>query len=645
MEVDGLARSRDDHGDDLVTPVDMRAGHDRSLADTGLTAQQRFDPLGPHLLPARDDDIASPTGNTERTVVGEGAEITRGEPAAIVLRIRFTVGQSIAAQEHRPPQPDLFFVVDSDLDTLDPATVVDHPRTGLGHAIGGDHVVWPIGRGSGSADENAAEEFVRDIGEGTGDERDERGPASGCRDHRRGVEAAVYLHRSVGEKGTGDDRQSTDMRQWEACHPSVDRRIDVERSTGRRGRCHDRLMGEDHTLRLPGGAARGHHEGIARVGLPSTVESTLFAVALDDRRWLHRGQHPTPLGGREPEVEWEGGVSVGPHPLERGHEFGPAGQCESNNVCHLAEPTRATVWPVTQPVMWMNGQLVPSAEATVHVFSHGMQRGSTVFDVLKVVHLDNGPHAFGLREHVARFARSMQLMGMETEYEIGPLEKAVAEAVAANPGAEIVKLAAAWVEVPLRSLPVSVEPTVYVAAFPPSGTVDPGGSKETVKVKTATAPKMPADVLPPSLKVAASYTAGVRERLAAVAAGFDDVIFRSSNGDLAEGTTQSLFVINAGRVLLPPLDSVLDGITRRAVLDLAQHLGHRIEIRPVYWDEVTGADELFLSSTNAQVLPIEQLDEISYPAPGPISAELDDAVTALLSGDHPLSKRWLTLLQ
>ena len=300
---------------------------------------------------------------------------------------------------------------------------------------------------------------------------------------------------------------------------------------------------------------------------------------------------------------------------------------------------------MTEPsgdVIWIDGTLLPSEEATVHVFSHGVQRGSTVFDVMKVVHLDVGPSVFGLREHMARFMQSMGLMGMTPSHSLEELERAVAEAVQANPTAEVVKVAAAWVEVPLRSLPVSTVPTIYVAALTPSVTPDSEGGPATAKLRTAVAPKVPASVLPPSLKVAASYTTGVRERLAAIADGFDDVVFRTVDGDLAEGTTQSLFVISDGGVLLPPLDEVLDGITRRAVVDLVRHAGLVLEVRPIYWDEVTGADELFLCSTLSQVLPVNRLDERELRAPGPISAQLSEAMGQLLAGSHDLSRRWLT---
>lgn len=299
---------------------------------------------------------------------------------------------------------------------------------------------------------------------------------------------------------------------------------------------------------------------------------------------------------------------------------------------------------MTNDVIWVDGSLVPSGEAVVSVFSHGMQRGSTVFDVLKVVHPNGEPHALALREHVARFVQSMELMGMTPEVGLPALEQAVADTVGANPGAEVVKLAAAWTDVPLRSLPSSTVPSIYVTAINPTNAVDPGGSPATVALTVATAPKMPAAVLPPSLKVAASYTHGVRERLAAVAAGFDDVIFRTIDGDLAEGTTQSVFSVVGEDLLLPPLDSVLDGITRRVVIDLARCAGRQIDIRPIAWAELDDADELFLCSTNAPVLPIRRIDDTDYPAPGPVTATLAADMAQLLTGVHERSARWLTAL-
>jgi branched-chain amino acid aminotransferase len=294
-------------------------------------------------------------------------------------------------------------------------------------------------------------------------------------------------------------------------------------------------------------------------------------------------------------------------------------------------------------VMWRDGELIPFAEATVHVLSHAAHRGSEVFDVLRVVDSKGVPNALGLRPHVARFDRSMQLMGMETPYDLGILEAAVADTVGANPGSAYVKLVAVWAEVAMSTEPESRRPSVLIAALPGPGAAEIMAGPP-VRIHTAEMPKMPAVVLPPSLKVAASYTAALRHQLPALAEGWDDVIFRSTDGMLAEATTKAMLVVNGDRVLAPPFDTVLDSITRRLLLDLVPFQDLATEVRDVAWDEVIEADELILTSTTGLVVPVGQLDDVKLDAPGPVAQGLIGAVTDLIAGDHPLSDRWLAPL-
>ncbi len=279
----------------------------------------------------------------------------------------------------------------------------------------------------------------------------------------------------------------------------------------------------------------------------------------------------------------------------------------------------------------------------VSVFSHAVMRGTAVFDVLRVVQSASGPAVVGLRPHLARLERSMAMMGMEPTVSMAELERAVRTVAAANPGVAMVKTVAAWSEIPAKSLPVSLAPTITVAAFVPDPLEPIFVVADPVALRTATAPKLPPEVLPPALKVAASYTVGVRETMAAMAAGFDSVVFRTTDGLLAEGTTQSVFVVKGERLIVPPLDVVLDGITRRLVLDISAYLGFHCEVRPVPWPEVEGADELFLCSTNAPVAPVARLDDHRWPDVGPVSQAITDEVEAMIGdADHPLARRWLT---
>lgn len=293
--------------------------------------------------------------------------------------------------------------------------------------------------------------------------------------------------------------------------------------------------------------------------------------------------------------------------------------------------------------VWVDGELIDFDKATVHVLSNSNQRGSTVFDVMRIVTTADGPAAFGLREHVARFVRSMGLMGMDWDGSIGGLERAVAQTVAANSGSTIVKLVATWGEVGTASVPADLKPTIWVAALDPTETADGAPKAAPLKLKVAEGPKIGDDVLPVGLKVGAMYAQGIREIMLARSQGYDDVVFKDREGGLAEGSTKSLIVVKDDRLILPSLNQVLDGISRRAVLELAQHSGVSVEIRHVHWDEVTGADELFVSSTNTVVSGVIRIDEQVF-ALGPRTQQLADEADKLLGGSHDLSKRWLTPL-
>ena len=295
--------------------------------------------------------------------------------------------------------------------------------------------------------------------------------------------------------------------------------------------------------------------------------------------------------------------------------------------------------------VWLDGRLVPFGEATVHVLGQSVQRGTAVFDVLSVHDGADGPAALGLREHVARFGHSMEAMGMEPAHDLAELERAVADTVLANPGVELVKLTACFAEVTLDAVPASLVPQISVAALAPSDLPTPPRHAGGLRLRTAAAPKLPASVLPPGLKAAASYTIGVRERVLARRGGWDDVLFRTAGGDLAESTTTSVFVVRGHTILAPPLDVVLDGIMRRVAVDVARNGGLNVEVRPVAWEEVETADELFVTSTMRLAVPVAELDGRPYPDPGPVSKAVRADLERLVHGQHPSSRRWLTPLR
>ncbi len=306
-----------------------------------------------------------------------------------------------------------------------------------------------------------------------------------------------------------------------------------------------------------------------------------------------------------------------------------------------------------EPVIWRDAEFIEYSQATVHVMSHMVARGSQVFDVMAVYSNDGEPFVFGLRPHVARFVRSMQLMCMEDVPSVSQIEDAVAETVRANccgtdaplaTGPWLVKVLAAW-EAADGILPGTLKPSVYVVVSAFAAGSMTGPLPAPVRLKTASMPKIPSTVLPPGLKVAAGYTPALRHMIQARAEGFDHVVFKDINGDLAESVASSLLVVSDDKVIAPPLDTVLDGITRRAVLESATFLDIPTEVRPVRWRDVVEADELLMTSTTTAVLPIGVLDDAVLDAPGPVTSKLGDVMSATLAGRHELSDRWLTSLK
>lgn len=296
--------------------------------------------------------------------------------------------------------------------------------------------------------------------------------------------------------------------------------------------------------------------------------------------------------------------------------------------------------------VWIDGIIRPISEATVSTLSHAVQRGTTVFDTALVVYPDPYPlgAVVGLPEHVERFFGSMESMMMEPTPGPDEIALAVAHTVAANPASTSVKMIAAWTESPLGTVPVSTVPEITITALAPADYDGPHhyAEPDPLKLAISPGPKIHHNILPPSLKVAAAYTLSIRQKLMARRDGFDDIVSRTNDGDLAEATSQSVFVVSGGTLLIPGTDVVLDGVSRRMVLDLADHLGIPSEVRTVGWDEVEGADEVFASSTNRPVWPIERIGDTHYGTSGPITAALAAGYEEIIGGNHPLSARWLS---
>lgn len=307
-----------------------------------------------------------------------------------------------------------------------------------------------------------------------------------------------------------------------------------------------------------------------------------------------------------------------------------------------------------QRQIWIDGQWVPWAEATVHVLSHSLQRGSLVFDYLSVHSCPAGEAIFRLDEHLERFRRSCDLTGLQLE--VGPeaLRQAVLETVRANPGARAVKLSGYLAAIEIDVVPVDTRVTLAIAAYDPEADIaahlpgSPEKKRASIRLWIEKERKnRRADIVPPQAKTAANYASPMVAKARARAAGYDEIVLVDEFGAVAEGPTTNVFLVDrAGRVVTPAADRVLLGVTRDAVLEIARHGGYPVAEEAVQPEDLLGAAEVFLTGTTAGVLPVESIDgqAIGAGVPGPVSAALRAHLGRIVAGEDDNFAHWLTYI-
>jgi len=301
--------------------------------------------------------------------------------------------------------------------------------------------------------------------------------------------------------------------------------------------------------------------------------------------------------------------------------------------------------------IWLDGALVPWSQATVHVLSHSLQRGSLIFDYTSVHETPRGPAIFRLSEHLERFRRSAWIVGLPLVQDVEELERAVLETVRANPGATAVKISAYLPSIEVDVVPQDDHVAVAIAAYDPI--------RDVILKKPGEQPFRPSlrvwvekerrnrrdDILPPQAKAAAQYLSPMAAKWDARRRGYDEVLLLDLDGYVAEGPTTNVFLVDPDRKLrTPPEDRVLHGITRRSILELAKHDGIpalEVRVRP---EELAHAREVFLTGTSAGVWPVVSIDghPVGGGEPGPITLKLRERFAQVVGGRDPDFVAWLT---
>ncbi len=295
--------------------------------------------------------------------------------------------------------------------------------------------------------------------------------------------------------------------------------------------------------------------------------------------------------------------------------------------------------------VWINGSLVRWGDAQVNVSAHALQYGTGVFEGVRSYDTPDGPAIFRLDAHLRRFFASAGFYEIEIPYTIDELTQAAIDVVREN------KLENAYLR-PLAffdSYSFAVWPkdcpvTVAIIAVPGKPYIE-GGPEYGARVTVSTVRRIDASTLPPFVKACGHYTNSVRAVQEAIRRGYDDAILLNTKGDVAEGSGANLFIVQNGTLVTNDTDaSIVLGITRDSVLQLARDLGIPVTIRALSLADLQTADELFFSGTAVEVTPIKEVDGrvIGDGAPGPVTRRIQKTFLDAVHGRSPRYHDWLT---
>jgi len=296
--------------------------------------------------------------------------------------------------------------------------------------------------------------------------------------------------------------------------------------------------------------------------------------------------------------------------------------------------------------IWFNGKLVPWNDAKVHVLAHGLQYGTGVFEGMKSYPTADGPAIFRLDAHLERLYKSGELYDLVIPYSQETLAEACLEVVRANrlEASYLRPIAffdAATLSVWTKECPVTVA-IAAVATGKYLANADAG-----VRVTISPVRKYDNSAIPAWAKACGQYINSARAVNDAQRRGFDEAILLNSRGLVAEGSGENLFVIKGGAITTNDKDdSILMGVTRASVLDIAKDLGIETRIAPISVEDLLGADELFFSGTAVEVTAIREVDgrTIGDGKPGAVTRRIQETFNQAARGELPQYRKWLSFV-
>jgi len=295
--------------------------------------------------------------------------------------------------------------------------------------------------------------------------------------------------------------------------------------------------------------------------------------------------------------------------------------------------------------VWMNGKIIPWESANVHVSAHALHYGSGVFEGIRSYETERGPAVFRLDLHLARLQTSAAAHAMEIPYSKQQLTEAICELIKRNEfGACYIRPICFYGSGSLSVDPSKCPVEVAILAWPWASYLAAEGKEAGIRVTVSPWIKFQSKMMPSTAKASGQYINSILAVHDAVLRGYDEAILLDNQGNLAEGSAENIFLVHDQVIRTNDLrHSILLGVTRDSIINIARDLGYSVEITELHLEDLLTADEAFLVGTAAEVTPVREVDgiKIGNGGRGPITTRIQETFFSATSGNDSRYTDWL----
>jgi branched-chain amino acid aminotransferase len=296
-------------------------------------------------------------------------------------------------------------------------------------------------------------------------------------------------------------------------------------------------------------------------------------------------------------------------------------------------------------LIWMNGDFVPWDEAKVHVLTHGLHYGTGVFEGVRCYDTEIGPAVFRHADHVDRLFKSAELYYMPVPFEREQIRQATLELIARNGMRSCYIRPLVYRGYGTMGLfPLDAPIDVAIAVWEWGAYLGDEGKRNGIRAKVSSWKRISPESLIPQAKASGQYLNSILAKIESHKAGYEEAILLDEHNHVCEGTGENIYLVREGKIITPPLTaSILDGINRRSVIQIARDLGFEVIERDIARAELYLADEVFLTGTAAELTPVREIDDhaVGTGRPGEVTRAVQDAFEDALHGRTERYREWL----